>query len=278
VLGLSFAGSLPQPAAAQSSGFHWAYASYFGTGRYTLDGHSDTVVLSFAPAWSWRQPSLNAAGERTIGFRFRLPVSIGTAEFDSLDSIGGLTLDSVNAFSVVPGVEVEIPVSERLSLKPLGYVGMGWQPHAGDRAGIFRFGLRARLGFRFGDTRMHLVQGVERIGYAADAGDSDALNLISMGLDFDRPLNDTRIAGSLAEISWHLQYTRYLDSLGLDLRAVSPAPTLSSEWELGAAFGKQDGELRFWRLRFDRVGIAYRFSASGDFAGVGIVFRSLFDR
>jgi hypothetical protein len=53
---------------------------------------------------------------------------------------------------------------------------------------------------------------------------------------------------------------------------------LSSEWELGVAFSKASGRIGWWRLRFDRVGIAYRLGADGEFSGIGIVFKSLFDR
>ena len=278
-IGLWLAAGGLQSAIARDAGYHWAYATHFGTGRYELDGYTETAIVGLAPSWTWREPARDDTGTRTIGYRFRLPVAIGAAEFASLDSIDELTLDSFNAISVVPGVEAEIPISERLTIKPLGYLGMGWQTHAGNRAGIFRFGLRTGFDFAFGDTRMQLVHGLERIGYSDDDGVSDALNLLSQGLDFQRSLAATKIAGAPAAISWHLMYTRYLDSLGLDLRAASLRPaTLSSEWELGIAIGKQTGTLNFWRLRLDRIGIAYRFGSGGDFAGIGIVFRSLFDR
>jgi hypothetical protein len=269
---------LPLAAQAQADGYHWAYASYFGTGRYTLDGHTETVVLSAMPAWTWREPSLDPTGQRTIGYRFRVPISVGATEFDSIDGIGELDLDSINSISVVPGVEIEMPISARFSLKPLAYLGFGAEPGGGDQAEIFRFGVRSRIQFQLDDTAMDIVNGLERIGYSGESA-SDAINLVQLAFDFSRPLVNSKINGATVAISWHVMYTSYLDSLGLDLRAASLRPSdVDGEWELGVAFGKQSGDLSFWRLKFERVGLAYRFAADGDFSGVGLVFKSLFDR
>lgn len=267
------------PAAAQQEAFHWAYAAYFGTGRYTLDGRTETVVLSVAPGWTGREPGLSAAGERRIGYRMGVPVSIGAAEFSSLDQIDDISLDGLDSVSVVPGVEIEIPMSERWRLKSLAYAGLGTEMRGGVDARIFRLGFRSELGFELGDIGMRLVNGVGRFGYSAGDGHSSALNLIETGLDFSRPLERRQIADTPIALHWHVLYTRYPESLGLDPANVARSPvTIGSEWELGFAFGKQTGELSLWRLKFDRFGLAYRFGADGEFSGVGLVFRSLFDR
>ena len=44
------------------------------------------------------------------------------------------------------------------------------------------------------------------------------------------------------------------------------------------AFGKGAEPLRLWRLHWNRVGIAYRFSSDGEFKGISVFFSSLFDR
>jgi hypothetical protein len=53
---------------------------------------------------------------------------------------------------------------------------------------------------------------------------------------------------------------------------------VDDEWEIGAAFSRGREPLRWWRLHWDRVGIAYRFSSNGHFEGVSLVFGSLYDR
>ena len=39
-----------------------------------------------------------------------------------------------------------------------------------------------------------------------------------------------------------------------------------------------DAPFRLWWFRFDRLGLAYRFSSDGKLKGVGFVFQSLFDQ
>ena len=58
---------------------------------------------------------------------------------------------------------------------------------------------------------------------------------------------------------------------------------LNSEWfgkgprESGMSFRKAEGRIKILFLKFDRLGLAYRFSTSGDFKGISFVFRSTFD-
>ena len=94
---------------SQGDSIHWAYAAHFGTGRYSLDGQTETAIVSVAPAWSWREPEFGEPGMRQFGYKFRVPIAFGAHEFSSLDTIGDLNLGSFEAISIVPGVEVEIP-------------------------------------------------------------------------------------------------------------------------------------------------------------------------
>jgi hypothetical protein len=53
---------------------------------------------------------------------------------------------------------------------------------------------------------------------------------------------------------------------------------INDQWEVGLAVSKVDAQIQVWRFRFDRVGLAYRFSSDGKLQGIGFVFRSLFDQ
>jgi hypothetical protein len=170
-------------------------------------------------------------------------------------------------------------LTTRWTIKPQGYVGVGSETSGGDTARIFRVTFRSRFSYQPGKTQINLVNGLERIGFSTSSGISSAINLLQTGLDFSRVLPQTKLGQEPVVLSWHLAYTRYLDSLGLDIRNVALRPRpVGSEWELGIAFGKQAVPLSLWRLKFDRLGIAYRFESDGAFSGIGIVFRSLFDR
>ena len=244
-----------------------------------LENGAEAVVIGVSPRWTWREPELLDSGRRSPGYLFAFPVSIGSHEFESLDSIGDITPERISAVSFAQGVEVEWPMSERWSVKALGYLGFGIETGGDADAEIFRLGFRNQLAFDLDETRMLLVNGIERIGYSADDGASDAINLVATGLDFSRPLKNKKLGGDPIAIHWHVMHTRYLDTLGLDLSRASIDPaTIGSEWELGVAFSKQNERLRLWRLRFDRLGLSYRLGAGGKVEGIGVVVRSLFDR
>ena len=264
---------------AEAQSVHWAYAAFFGTGHYSLDGESETTVLRIAPGRVVRRAELDETGARTVGIRVRVPFAIGAHEFDSPDLFPSFRFESINSFSIVPGVEIDVPIAAHWSLKPLAYVGWGTETGGDVDAAIFRLGLRSERVFEPGAIGVTLYNSLLRMGYSADDDSSSVVNLFEIGLDFSRTLENRRIGDAPVEIYWHALYTRYFDELHLDSGDFSIEPAgIDSEWEIGAGFGRQGARLGLWRIRFDRVGIAYRFNSDGQFSGIGIVFKSLFDR
>ena len=258
---------------------HWAYAAFFGTGQYSLDGESETTVLSIAPGHVLRPATLDEAGKRTAGIRIRVPFAVGAHEFDSPDLLPTFSLDSINSLSIVPGVEFDLPIAAHWNLKPLLYVGVGTENDGNIDAEIFRIGVRNERVFAPGATEVALYNSLLRMGYSADDGNSSTVNLFEIGLDFGRSLANRRLGDTPVRIYWHAVYTRYFDELSVDAGDLAiESAGIDSEWEIGAGFGREGERLRLWRLKFDRVGIAYRFDSDGEFSGVGIVFKSLFDR
>ena len=264
-------------AGAQS--VHWAYAAFFGTGHYSLDGETETTVLRVSAGHIIREASLDEAGMRTLGIRLRVPFAVGAHEFESPDLLPSFTFDSINSFSIVPGVEIDVPVAAHWSLKPLVYVGMGTETDGDVDAEIFRLGLRSERVFEPSETSVTLYNSLLRMGYSADDGNASTVNLLEIGLDFGRSLANRKLGDAPVRIYWHALYTHYFEELTLDSGDFSLEPAgIDSEWEIGAGFGRQGGRLTLWRVKFDRVGIVYRFNPDGEFSGVGIVFKSLFDR
>lgn len=265
-----------QPASGES--IHWAYSAYFGTGRYDL-GNERTYVLGVRPGWRWRESSLGVDGERRLGFRFRLPVAVGTHDLLTDRPLANLDQNSVSTVSVVPGVEIEIPLTERWTIKPVAYLGAGTEIGGGTSAWVHWVGLKTRFVFGGADRRWMLVNSLTRVGYSPDTGPAGRALPLMTGVELRHPIADKRIGGDPVYLHWEISYTDYLDELALD-RGLDDAATvgIDSAWELGVAFSKGGRRLGLWRLRLDRVGLAYRFDSSGDFDGVRVVFSSLFDR
>lgn len=267
------------PQVASEDPIHWAYAAYFGTGRYALDGLADTYVLSFTPGWEWRESEWDDSGRRQLGFRFRMPVAIGAHEFSPDVSLESFRLKSVNTISAVPGIEIEIPATERWTLRSLSYLGFGTELDGGASARLYWLGMRSQFKFELDETEIFLVNGLSRVGYSGEGEASSRIMPLSTGLEFRRQLANRKIGDEPVFLNWHVSYTKYLDELAFDFGGANTDPIqVASEWELGVAFSKGDQKLKLWRLSWDRVGLAYRFDPDGDFSGVSLVFQSLFDR
>lgn len=257
---------------------HWAYSAYFGTGRYETDNGESTYVLSGRPRKSLREPEPDETGHRKAGIELFFPIAVGVHDFDPTDIGGTAQPDNVGTLSAVPGVAFELALNDRWSLKPLINVGWGGEIDGDSSAWIYWTGLKARARFSAESFDWMLVNAVTYLGYSSDSGaDGDLLSVLT-AFEFERP-SRYQIADHGVRLHWHVAYTDYLNEIEL-----SPASTalgtvqIDDEWEIGAAFSTGEHRLGIRRLRWDRVGLAYRFSSDGNFEGIGLTFTSLFDR
>jgi len=275
-LGLLSGPAGAQPDAAPS--LHWALSSYFGTGHYSL-ADADTYVLRANPGWRIRESELTPGQSRTIGIRLRVLIAIGLYEFDINNPNGALDSDNVSTLSVVPGVEFDIPLNERWSLKPLAYIGRGEQLDGSEAASVYWAGMKSRRSFHAPQFDWSLINALTYVGYDSSGGNSNEMLGLQAAFEFERNLSKRKLRDHPVVLYWHASYTSYLDKLRIDSPgAGSRVIVADDEWEFGTAFGTRDHRLGIRRLRFERVGLAYRFSTSGKFKGVSITFSSLFER
>ena len=97
------------------------------------------------------------------------------------------------------------------------------------------------------------------------------------GVEFQRPLGNLTLKGDQVYLDWHATYTTFLDALDF-IFGRAKVVEVSDQWEIGVAFSKGQRKLNLWRFEWDRLGLAYRFSSDGDFEGLMLVFRAVFDR
>jgi hypothetical protein len=255
---------------------HWAYGAYFGTGAYRVSGGEETYVLSVRPRWGLRDAALDAQGRRTVGIDLRFPVAIGAYKIDATDVGGTLSLDNVSTLSAVPGIEFDVPIGARWSVKPLAYVGWGTELGGDASAWIYWTGIKSRYVFPRDEKTWALVNALTYVGYSANSGENGNVLPLFTAFEVDRPLRMKKVADEPVVLHWHVGYTSYLNHLELitDIDHIR----LEDEWELGLAFSTGPDPLRLWRLKWDRVGVAYRFSSDGDFSGISLYFKSLYER
>jgi hypothetical protein len=255
----------------------WAYSAFFGTGVYEVSGGEETYAIRFAPGWRLREASLDEHGNREIGIKLKFPVSLSLQELDPAAIGATLAFDNVSTITLVPGVEIDVPLGPRWSLKPFAYVGWGTDTDLDASAWIYWTGIKSRIRFPADKLDWALVSSLTYAGYSDNNGEHSAVLPLLTAVELDRPLESKRIQGETVHLHWHLGYTEYLNEVELfrsNLREID----VENEWELGMAFSKGAEPLRLWRLRWDRVGISYRFSSDREFRGIGLFFSSLFDR
>jgi hypothetical protein len=259
---------------------HWAYSAYFGTGWYQVSGDRDVFVLRMTPRWNIRDADYSADGDKTIGIELRFPITLGLDRFNLDDIPEIIDLDNVASISVTPGIDITIPVTARWSLRPYAAVGWGTVLGGSESSWTYWGGVKSHYSFKNGNLDWALINSVTYVGYAPNQGESEYFLPLMAGLEFDYPFGKRKLAGEQLMLSWHGMYTTYENSLDfiLDEGPLRPSEAITDEWEFGISLRKQTSPIRIWFMNFDRLGLAYRFSSSGDLKGISFVFRSVFDR
>jgi hypothetical protein len=255
----------------------WAYSSYFGSGWYQVSGGHDVFVIRGTPRWELQKPDFSADGTRTIGLELRFPVTAGLDTFSTDDILGAADLDNVSSLSVTPGIDITIPLTERWWLRPFAAVGWGTALDQSESAWTYWAGVKSRYTFQHGKLDWALINSITYVGNTPSTGPSDDFWPLTAGLEFDYPLGNYRLNNEQLYLSWHGMYTSFEDDLDQTIEDGSIEP-ITDQWEFGLALRKEEKPIKIWWFTFNRLGLAYRFSSSGDLKGISFVFRSVFDR
>lgn len=263
----------------------WAYSAYFGTGVYEVDNGETSYIIRVAPSWHIREASLDEHGQRKIGWRIRVPIALGLHDFDTTELGTTLKLENVSTLTAVPGVEFDIPMTKRWSLRPFAALGYGSQLDGSSAAWVYWAGVKSRFTFSADGFDWSIVNALTYSGYTtahndavtADVHTSSRVLPLLTAFEFDRPI-EKKIGGEPVHLYWTFGYTDYLADKPLLVGSFVTSVHVGDEWELGMAFGRGKQGLKLWKFSWDRVGIAYRFSSDGRFQGISLSFSSIFDR
>jgi len=262
---------------AGSSSVHWAYSSYFGSGWYRVSGDRDVFVLRMTPRWDLSDADFAEDGTRTNGVELSFPITVGLDNIDLDDIAGTADPDNLASLSVTPGIAITIPLSERWALRPFASVGWGTLLNDSESAWTYWSGIKSRYTFQNGKLNWALINSVTYVGYSPSDGSSDDFWPLVAALEFDYPIGNKQRDDESLFVSWHGMYTSFENDLDLVLQDGSTLP-ITDQWEFGLSLRKKEKPIRIWWFNFDRLGLAYRFSSSGDLKGISFVFRSIFER
>ena len=259
-----------------ASSVPWAYGAYFGTGWYRVDGDREIYVIRYTPRWEFREPDLSEDGTRTIGIEFRFPITFGLDNFSYDDLVGSANPDNLTSLSVTPGIDITIPVTEKWLLRPFAALGWGSSFNNSESVWTYWGGVKSRYSFQRGKLNWALHNSVTYVGHKPSNGPSDDFWPLMAALEFDYPLGQRKLGGEQVFLGWHGMYTTFEHRLEQPINDEASVQ-ITDQWEIGLSIRKENERIKIWWFHFDRLGLAYRFSTSGDFKGISFVFRSIFD-
>lgn len=235
---------------------NYAYASYLGSGIYSSTGGQLTVFnipLTYEPK--------NQQGQYT--YRLRLPVSVGFYDLDfNFEDNEKSIPRSIDTFTFIPGVELDIPISEDLTLVP--YVDLGWARNFTTRGDslVYSAGLSSIYKFSAQGKSDLWINRLVWAGYRAQSShNTDSFASIQSGVDWRTPIHfGPKGRGNFTSL-YGIAYW-YFQSVDFK-RADDSVRSVDSSFEVGFTFGF-DKPLDFYFFELERIGIGYRQSEEFD--------------
>jgi len=266
-------GQTVPPGEEQEGVVHWAFGSFLGTGWYRVSEDRNAFVFRIPPRWTFRPSSIDETGRRQTGIEFRFPVTLGLAEVEQLDGI----LDSQNfsTISFTPGIELEIPVNRKWSLRP--YINLGWgtEFNGGESGWVYHTGIKSRYALPGTRADWGFLTAIQYAGFTPDNGESsDMLNLMA-GLETRHHFGKFEFDGNPLFLEWHATYSRLSDPASFNRRN-NPDVKIHDIWEAGVSISMGDIPFRVLGMNFQRFGLSYQLSSDGKYRAIKFNVRSPF--
>lgn len=279
VLTVLFALWADQSAVAQTEpepDVQWAYASFFGTGWYRIDDQRNAFIVRGTPRWQFGEAGFDESGQRQIGYTLRLPLTLGLKRSDFTDLPGTIDPDNFATVGINLGFDADIPVSRHLSLRPNAELGYGTVINDSEYAWIYRGEIRSRYEFQPNDPGWTAHAALGYAGHTPNHGRSDSFSYVTLAVERSHKTRWQTSEGERIQLHWQLGYTDFIDELDFNSNSTGQYST-GHTWQIAVSLAKTDQPFRFWRLKFDRLGLGYHFSPSSEHQAITLVFRSIYD-
>lgn len=271
LLAMSVSVLLGSPAQAQSqsansnaSVINWWYSATFGTGVYTSGSRSVAVLqVPFSH-------SLNTVDEYGYGLKFKVATTAGFYDYSVGSALNGNIPDRISTFSVLPGFEWELPITQRWVLRPFADAGYGQELTGHQSASIWDFGVKSRfLLAQNGGVDFVLINSLTSAGYRQSGQSTNTFGYFATGVDMTIP-TERNAFGRPLYFGFTPVYFYYFNKFSL-AEFNDRQNRIREEFELALSVVPR----KPWSLTLfdiERVGLAIR--SSGDVVGVSL-FTSL---
>jgi hypothetical protein len=237
----------------QTDLLNFAFASQVGSGVYAVDGR--TVQIYRIPV-DMRLRSVSD-DPRRWGLKLTLPVTLGFYDFAPRDVVTSGLPEEVGTLSLVPGVQLEVPVGSSWELAPFAEAGVAQDFESGTSTAVYALGLESEYTFAWSAVDGRLGN---RLLWAGITGGgalvADDYGELETGLELTHALWFA-VAGHPADAGLFAASYLYFNPLE-GLGGEADRFEMQDQWEIGITFGTRP-PLAYKKLRAPRIGASYRF-------------------
>jgi len=193
--------------------------------------------------------------EDPFGLTLRLPVSFGLYDLAAVLEDGTKISESLSTLTVLPGVEIQVPVGERWLLKPFAEVGAGKDFSGGHVALLWGAGFGTLGRYPWQSRTVSLGSRLwYRGGKIGGGGEIDAFLTAEAGLDVRFPTG-LQVAGRSLDVSAFGIVRRYFPVVTF-VEIDGTENTLAHQLEAGFTFDVEP-PLRFLGIPLPPLGVSY---------------------
>lgn len=252
--------------------FHLGYAVAFGSGAYRLSDGTETRVVRGSFSKQVREtPTPEQGGP---GVRLLFPVTVGVQNLDDADLPPDRPTDRAEYAAFLPGVELEFPASERVTLRARAQLGWGTELQGAEQAArLGAAGVRSRMVFPGVAGRPAWISGLLWAGFDIEDGDRQSMLRFTQALEFEIEVPRWQFRDRPMRLLPHVLGDWYYRPPPLLAYGDSEFEQLEREAQIGVAAGREGG-FKILFFEFDAVGVAFRASEHSE--GIRFYLNSVF--
>jgi hypothetical protein len=256
------------PAANRTVNLNYVYAAELGFGGYSLSGlRADVYTLPLAD-------TLRDVPYEGWALKLMLPIQGGIYSFRATDTDGRRIAINQQSISIVPGVELQIPLGDRVTLKPFAQFGdaHGFGSGVGNPdSWIYAAGARTLTQWHAGDYTLSLGNAVV---YAGDStigpGFSEHYVSLQIGGEVRHPLG-FKLGAIEPDVGIYVADYYYPTPLRFS-RFLKPELRIENQGEIGFSVGSATPFQLLW-LSNPRIGVGFVFGGGLDVWHVNFGFQ-----
>ncbi len=231
----------------------YAYSVFVGTGKYSI--HDRTIYVLRAPL-EFDIHEFDYKSDQKLALKLLAPVAVGFTYFDTLEELPDIDVNDIQTISVVPGLELSVPLDEHWQLKPFVQVGFGMDTKSDSESFVWGTGVRARA--TYGEESRWLIGG-EFLWAGNNPNGSDSTTSFSrLGLGLEYKISSNLVVFNRS-ISWHLRAFQWYFSEAMTFEEPVLPFKLNYATEVGLSFGL-DRPIRMLGYNFTQLGVGYEWS------------------